>query len=98
MRKTDDTEEVYVNHDNMLKVEAVKNAHNTIVASAGDAKFAKHILNKLAKADFLDDGIAGIRANIKDWLLPIAGEYFQNGYTTAAMIFGGADSSEQISA
>lgn len=92
--KQDGSTEVFVDHNNMLKVEGIKNAHNTIVASAGDAKFAKHILNKLAKAAFIDGGAAGIRANIKDWLLPIAEEYFKSEFASTTFIFAGSDPSK----
>lgn len=92
--KQDGSEVVEVKHDNMLKVERIEDAHNTMVASAGDAKFAKHILNKLAKADFRKEGIASIRNNIYDWLLPIAEQYFENGYSAATLIFAGSDPSK----
>lgn len=82
----------YVRHDNMRKVENVPNSKNITVASAGNARMAQFILNRLGKANFTKDGIAVFRDEIKEWLKPVVDEYFTaNGFSRVTFIFAGSD-------
>lgn len=89
-----DSDEIYVRHDNMQKVEhlAGKGLTQVLVAMAGDAAFASHITKLLRKEEFARDGIASIRNSVEEWLRPVVDDYFtQNGFTNATFIFGGTD-------
>lgn len=83
-----------VRHDNMQKVEylAGTGSNQTLVAMAGDASFASHIVKSLRKEQFAREGVVSIRNGIEDWLRPVVDAYFtQNGFTNATFIIGGAD-------
>jgi|SRR5581483_6019599 len=83
---------IRVRNDNMLKVEVLPGTEHITVASAGDARFARHILKKLSGTEFSKNGIAAICGNIEEWLKPVAEKYFTtNGYTNVTFIFGGTD-------
>ncbi|QQS20110.1 hypothetical protein IPL85_01495 [Candidatus Saccharibacteria bacterium] len=89
--KQDGSTVVIVDHDNMLKNETIESTHNTVVASAGAARFAKYMLNKLAKADFIDGGTEVIRANINNWLSYVAVNFIKDGFALATFYFAGSD-------
>jgi len=87
--------DLYVRHDKMQKVEylAGTRVNQTLIAMAGDAAFANHIVKALRREQFARNGIATIRNSIENWLRPLVDEYFtQNGFTSAVFIIGGADS------
>lgn len=83
-------DEIVPQHDNVQKVEHLKNG--IIVASAGHAGLAKHILNRLRKANFVSIGIDATRRDIEEWIKPVADWYWQNqgqADTHATFIIGG---------
>ena len=83
---------MFVRNDNMQKVENLPSSRSVTFASAGDARFAKFILNKLKSTDFIKENISTIRNELPNWIGPIANEYFtQHGYSNVTFIVGGSD-------
>jgi hypothetical protein len=84
--------EMYVRNDNMQKVENVQSSRSVTIASAGDARFAKFVLNKLKTADFINGNISEIRVALVEWIGLVANDYFtQYGYSSVTLIIGGSD-------
>jgi hypothetical protein len=75
-------------HDNMLKV---INVGGVVIACAGDAGLASHVLRALSTEMFINRGIDVVRQHIEEWIIPVAEEYWkQRGETThATFIIGG---------
>lgn len=86
---------IEVVHDNMQKVEPLKGSSGVVIASAGNANFAKYILKSLASQPFLRGGIVSVRAEIEDWVRQATDQYLSKGNSIsemhAAFIIGGAD-------
>jgi hypothetical protein len=83
--------QTYTRHDNIQKVENISGNPSITVASAGDARFAKTIINKLKTTELLT-GISDLRAGIETWIGPVVDRYFtQHGYSEVTFIFGGSD-------
>lgn len=83
-------------HDNVQKVEHLKNG--IVIASAGHAGLAKHILNRLRKATFVSIGIDATRRDIEEWIKPVADWYWQKqgkADTHATFIIGGKSSARK---
>jgi hypothetical protein len=79
-------------HDNVQKVEHLKNG--ILIASAGHAGLAKHVLNQLRKASFTGISVDAVRRNIESWIGPVVGYYWtkQGGSDTSATFIIGARS------
>jgi hypothetical protein len=78
----------------MQKVENIGGTRTITVACAGNAHFAKHIVNGLKEAAELERGITAFKNNIKDYLGPVVHQYFTDyGYENAeaTFIFAGSD-------
>ena len=75
-------------HDNMLKVE---NIRGTVIACAGDAALAAHIIASLRSGNLIDRGIDTLRNSIEAWIASVCEEYWQKlGRTThGTYIFAG---------
>jgi len=82
-----------VRHDNMQKVENLKDSHTITVASAGDAKFASFLLNRLNYSDLITLNINDLRNSIEVWMTKAIDEYLtqKNNYPDNTFIFGGVD-------
>jgi len=80
-------------HDNMQKVENLKDSHTITVASAGDAKFASFLLNRLNYSDLIIFNINDFRSSIEEWMTKAVDEYLtqKNNYPDNTFIFGGVD-------
>lgn len=84
-----------VKHDNMLKIEAINSMKGVAVASAGDARFAKHILKALNR-DFSGKKVGELRRDIEQWLYKIGGEYGNiNSKAHANFLIAGVDDTER---
>lgn len=88
--------ELYLRHDNMQKVEDLGGNPIITVACAGNAHFARFIIEKLKQNPILTQGITAFRLTARDVIGPIAHEYFTiHGYertdVSATLIFAGSD-------
>lgn len=84
----------YVRHDNLQKVELIGGEPPITVACAGNAHFARYIIERLKREPVLNGGISSFKAAARDHIGPIAHEYFaQFGYDRAevTLMFAGSD-------
>jgi hypothetical protein len=85
---------IYVRHDNMQKVEDIGGQPSITVACAGNAHFARYVIERLKQDAVLDGGITAFKAAARECIGLIAHDYFsQFGYEGAevTLIFAGSD-------
>ncbi len=89
-------EQILFKHDDMLKVEPIIRGKGSVIASAGDARFARFVLKRLYQQQFVQQGAKSIREHIQAWVGPIVNEYFcQFGNSSVTFLIGGADDTAQ---
>jgi len=90
-QKTDG--EIIPKHDDLQKVEHLQGG--IIVACAGDAGLARHVINRLRKQPFISVGIDATRRDIASWMGPTVDWYWRSRGSTeayATFIIGGQSS------
>lgn len=85
------TGEYITKHDNMMKIEELKNVPGVMIASAGDARLAQLVIKELEKV-FRGKGMVEVRNGIKGVLLKVGEEYGKlNRHAHANFLIAGVD-------
>ena len=85
--------EVLPLHDNMMKI---ANIEGIVIACAGDAGLAAHILRSIRSEKLADHGIDHFKQNIASWIAPMCEGYWSTtGHTTYATLICGGRSKQR---